>query len=68
MPYHKKRKTNRPPRKTTTKEVMKAAVDKVIGGRAAATVAKEFGVDRMTLKRYVKKLWQILVQYASLTM
>jgi len=55
MPYHKKRKTNRPPRKTTAKEVMKVAVDEVLGGRAAATVAKEFGVDRMTLKRYVKK-------------
>jgi hypothetical protein len=34
---------------------MTAAVDEVIGGRAASTVAKEFGVDRMTLKRYVKK-------------
>ena len=35
---------------------MQSAVDEVIGGRAVNTVARENGIDRMTLKRYVRKV------------
>ena len=35
---------------------MRSAVDEVIGGRAVNTVAREKGIDRMTLKRYVRKV------------
>lgn len=55
MPYHKKKKTDRPPRGLTPEHTMKAAVDEVILGRAVNTVARERGIDRMTLKRYVRK-------------
>ena len=35
---------------------MRAAVDEVIGSMAVNTVARENGIDRMTLKRYVRKV------------
>jgi len=34
---------------------MKAAVNEVLSGRGVNTVARERGIDRMTLKRYVRK-------------
>ena len=34
MPYHKKRKTNRPPRGLVPAETMKDAVEEVLGGKA----------------------------------
>jgi len=47
------------PRKTdiglVSAATMQAAVEQVILGGAAATVARTFGIDLMTLKRYVKK-------------
>ena len=56
MPYHKKRKTDRPTRGLTDEKTMRSAVNEVIGGRAVNTVAREKGIDRMTLKRYVRKV------------
>ena len=51
----KKRKTDRPTRILTDEKTMRSAVGEVIGGRAVNTVAREKGIDRMTLKRYVRK-------------
>jgi hypothetical protein len=56
MPYHKKRKTDRPARGLTPADKMKAAVDEVLAGAAVNAVARENGIDRMTLKRYVRKM------------
>lgn len=56
MPYHKKRKTDRPPRGQVPESIMKAAVEQVLSGRPVRTVAREASVDRMTLKRYVAKM------------
>jgi len=53
MPSHKKKKTDRPPRGLTQEHTMKAAVEML--GRAVNTVARECGIDRMTLKHYVRK-------------
>ena len=39
MPYHKKRKTSRPPRGLTPPEEMKQAVQEVLSGGAVNTVA-----------------------------
>jgi len=56
MPYHKKRKTARPTRGLTDEKTMRAAVAEVIGGKGVNTVARETGIDSMTLKRYVRKV------------
>lgn len=56
MPYHKKRKTDRPARGQVPEPIMKAAVEQVLSGRPVRTVARETSVDRMTLKRYVAKM------------
>ena len=56
MPYHKKMKTDRPPRGQVPEIEMKAAVAAVLEGRTVYSVAKETGVNAMTLKRYVKKI------------
>lgn len=58
MPYHKKRKTDRPPRGLTDESIMRSAVDQVLGGKAVNSVARDMGIDRMTLKRYVRKVKQ----------
>ncbi len=55
MPYHKKRRTDRPARGLTPPDKMKAAVHEVLAGACVNTVARENGIDRMTLKRYVRK-------------
>lgn len=55
MPYHKKRKTNRPQRGLIPENQMKTAVDQVLAGQPVNTVARVNGIDRMTLKRYVRK-------------
>lgn len=56
MPSHKKRKTNRPPRGLVPASTMEAAVKEVVnGGKGVNTVARETGINRMTLKRYVRK-------------
>lgn len=49
---NKQRKTDRG---RTPPETMRDAVKQVIDGQPAQTVARAFGIDRMTLKRYVKK-------------
>lgn len=58
MPYHKKRKTDRPKRKLIEENVMRSAVEEVLGGKGVNTVARDKGIDRMTLKRYVRKMRQ----------
>ena len=56
MPYHKKRKTDRPKRGLVDEKMVRSAVDEVIGGKAVNTVARENGIDHMTLKRYIRKV------------
>ena len=57
MPSHKKRKTDRPPRGQVSASDMRAAVEEVIShGLPVNSVAKSCGIDRMTLKRYVRKV------------
>ena len=56
MPYHKKRKTDRPTRGLTDENIMRSAVEQVIRGKAVNAVSRETGIDRMTLKRYVRKV------------
>ena len=58
MPYHKKRKTDKPPRAIVDEFTMKLAVTEVINRSGVNTIAKERGIDRMTLKRYVRKTKQ----------
>jgi len=55
MPYHKKRKTNRPQRGLVPENVMRTAMAAVLEGQGVNTVARDMGIDRMTLKRYVRK-------------
>ena len=52
MPRNKHRKTDRG---LVPADKMRDAVEQMILGGAAATVARTFGIDRMTLKRYVTK-------------
>src|SRR6218665_1356701 len=56
MPYHKKRKTTRPPRGQVPEEKMREAVAAVLAGRTIYSVAKEAGLSAMTLTRYVRKM------------
>jgi len=48
--------TARPTRGLTDKKTMRAAVAEVIGDEGVNTVARETSTDRMTLKRYVRKV------------
>ena len=49
MPYHKKRKTDKPPRELITEDSMKAAGAAVLDGKPVNAVARESGVTHMTL-------------------
>jgi len=49
MPYHKKKKTDRPPRRLVSKDIMKSAVEVVLKGRGIKTVAKEFKENRINI-------------------
>ena len=51
MPYHKKRKTDRPPQGQVPKLEIKAAVAALLVGWTVYSVAKDTGINAMTLKR-----------------
>src|SRR6218665_1543030 len=55
MPYHKKRKTYRPPRELIPEDSMKAAGAAVLDGKPVNAVARESGVTHMTLEQYFRK-------------
>src|SRR6218665_1661299 len=55
MPYHKKRKIDRPSRELIPEESMKAAGAAVLDGKPVNAVARESGVTHMTLEQYVRK-------------
>src|SRR6218665_2124440 len=55
MPYHKKRKTDRPPMELIPEDSMKAAGAAVLDGKPVNAVARENGVTHMTLEQYVRK-------------
>ena len=55
MPYHKKRKTDRPPRELIPENSMIAAGAAVLDGKPVNAVTKESGVTHMTLEQYVRK-------------
>src|SRR6218665_1677611 len=55
MPYHKKRKTDRPPREFIPEDSMKAAGAAVLDGKPVNAVARESGVTHMSLEQYVRK-------------
>lgn len=52
MPFKWKRKTERVP---VSPERMKLAVREVVDGSKLRTTAKTYGIDKMTLKRYVER-------------
>lgn len=56
MPQKYKMKSGAKPRECIPPEIMKAAVDKVLTGAALHTTAKEYGLSRNTLRRYVRKV------------
>src|SRR6218665_2550871 len=55
MPYHKKRKTDRPPRELIPEDSMKAAGADVLDGKPVNAVARESGVTHMRLEQNVRK-------------
>src|SRR6218665_1653279 len=55
MPYHKKRKTDRPPRELIPEDSMRAAGAAVLDGKPVNPVARESGATHMTLEQYVRK-------------
>src|SRR6218665_3097019 len=55
MPYNKKRKTDRPPRKLIPEDSKKAAGAAVLDGKPVNAVARESGVTHMTLQQYFRK-------------
>src|SRR6218665_1747719 len=55
MPYHKKRKTDRPPRELIPEDSMKAAGAAILDGEPVNAVARESGVTHMTLEQYIRK-------------
>src|SRR6218665_3432762 len=55
MPYHKKRKTDGPPRELILEDLMKAACAAVLDGKPVNVVARECGVTHMTLEQCVRK-------------
>lgn len=56
MPQKYKRKEGAKARDPIPTDIMKQAVDRVLDGSALHTVAKEFGLSRNTLRRYVRKI------------
>src|SRR6218665_835394 len=65
MPYNKKRKTDRPPRKLIPEGSMKAAGAAVLDGIPMNAVAREIGVTHMTLQQYVRKSELLQTQYVD---
>src|SRR6218665_2120486 len=55
MPYNKKIKTDRPPRKLIPEDSKKAAGAAVLDGKPVNAVAREIGVTHMTLEQYFRK-------------
>src|SRR6218665_3974691 len=55
MPYNKKRKTDRPPRELIPEDSKKAAGAAVLDGKPVNAVARESGVNLMTLEQYFRK-------------
>src|SRR6218665_145021 len=55
MPYHKKRKTDRPPKDLIPEDSMKAAGAAAFDGKPVNAAARESGVTHMTLEQYVRK-------------
>ncbi|XP_077967560.1 uncharacterized protein LOC144421901 [Styela clava] len=53
MPQFYRRKTNRAIR--TPPDVMSRAADDVVRGRSLRSVAEAFGIDKMTLSRFIAK-------------
>ena len=51
MPYHKKRKTDRPPRELIPEDLMKAAGAAFLDGKPVNAVARESGVTLMTFEQ-----------------
>lgn len=58
MPRKYSRKDGAKPREAIPPDILKAAVDKVLTGNPLHTTAKEYGLDRNTLRRYVRKVNQ----------
>lgn len=56
MPRKYTRKDGAKPREAIPPEILKAAVDKVLTGNPLHATAKEYGLDRNTLRRYVRKI------------
>src|SRR6218665_1483250 len=55
MPYHKERKTDRPPTELIPEDSMKAAGSAVLDGKPVNVIARGSGVTHMTLEQYVRK-------------
>src|SRR6218665_4126823 len=55
MPYHKKSKTDRPPRELIPEDSTKAAGAAILDGKPVNAVARESGVTHMILEQYVRK-------------
>src|SRR6218665_278492 len=56
MSYHKKRKTDWPPRELIPEYSLKSAGAAVLDGKPVNAVARECGITHMTLEQYVRKL------------
>src|SRR6218665_1060512 len=65
MPYHKKRKTDRPPRELIPEDSVKAAGAAVLDGKRVNAVAMESGVTHMTLEQYVRKSELLQTPYVN---
>ena len=50
---HYKRKTDRG---STPLDIMKRVAQWIIGGQSIRNTAKQFNIDRMTLKRFISKM------------
>lgn len=56
MPQKYKRKEGVKAREPIPQDILKKAVDRAVGGEPLHTVAKEYGLSRNTLRRYVRKI------------
>src|SRR6218665_3179129 len=65
MPYHKKRKTDRPPRELIPEDSMKAAGAAILDGKPVNAVATASGVTHMTLEQYIRKLELLQTPYVD---
>src|SRR6218665_472903 len=65
MPYHKKRKTDRPPEELISEDSVKAAGAAVLDGKPVNAVSRESGVTHMTLEQYVRKSELLQTSYVD---